>query len=25
MRFDLLKQFEEKVGMSCDQFFGKNS
>jgi kynurenine formamidase len=25
MRPDLAKQFEEKVGMSCDQFFGKNS
>src|SRR6201992_3357467 len=25
MRPDLAKQFEEKVGMTCDQFFGKNS
>jgi kynurenine formamidase len=25
MRPDLAKQFEAKVGMSCDEFFGKNS
>ena len=25
MRPDLAKQFEEKIGMSCDEFFGKNT